>query len=507
MAKRTPVTTRSEQGWRPQPGFGPLLVVGDLICDRYVWGGVERVSPEAPVQVLHWESEADPAGGAANVAVNLASLGCAVRVAGIVGRDAAGRWLVRDLKRQGIDTGGIVVSHRRATTLKTRIMARGQQLLRVDREDPGPLERADERALAAAVRRGTRGARGIVCSDYDKGVLTDSVLARVLPDTTRAARQGPTVLVDPKGTDYARYRHAHILTPNETELVDATPGVRATGDDDGDMASRVRRLHVVTRCRAVLVTRGARGMDLFEFGRGDARRLHIDAAQTHEVYDVTGAGDTVTAVMALAAAQGVTLGDAARFANAAAAVVVRHVGTAVVEPDTLEQATRAGGAAAGSKVLTPAALRRYVGDARARGNRIVLTNGCFDLLHTGHIHLLQRARALGDTLVVAVNDDASVRRLKGAGRPLVADGERARLLAALSCVDAVTVFPEATPLNVIRAVRPDVLVKGSDYAIDEVVGRTEVEAGGGRVELVELLPGFSTTALAQALAAPARATP
>ena len=196
------------------------------------------------------------------------------------------------------------------------------------------------------------------------------MLARVLPDTTRAARQGPTVLVDPKGTDYARYRHAHILTPNETELVDTTPGVRATGDDD--MASRVRRLHVVTRCRAVLVTRGARGMDLFEFGRGDARRLHIDAAQTHEVYEVTGAGDTVTAVMALAAAQGFTLGDAARFANAAAAVVVRHVGTAVVEPDTLEQATRLGGAAAGSKVLTPAALasRQGYGLGQAVGAEI-----------------------------------------------------------------------------------------------------------------------------------------
>ena len=483
--------------------LGPVLVVGDLICDRYLWGDVDRVSPEAPVQVLQWRREADRPGGAANVALNLAALGCEVQVAGFVGRDAPGRWLIRTLTRRGVNTDAGVASASRATTRKLRIVARGQQLLRVDREDREPVDTHDERALLSALRPKVRRAGGIICSDYGKGVLIPAVLDLLLRDSAHRAHGGaPRVLVDPKGRDYSRYRGADILTPNEKELIEATAEL-----DGADLASRAERVRQATRVGAVLITRGARGMDLFQFSRGKTERLHVPPFQTHEVYDVTGAGDTVAAVMGLGAFRGLPLREAARLANAAAGVVVSQVGTAVVDAETLTRVTQGVSAASGSKVLTRAAIGARVREARTRGARVVFTNGCFDVLHTGHLHLLQHARALGDLLVVGVNDDRSVRRLKGPGRPLIGHAERAEVLAALGCVDYVIIFPEPTPLRLIRSVRPDVLVKGADYTVDEVVGREAVERRGGRIELIPLLPGFSTSERARALAQMMRGDP
>jgi D-beta-D-heptose 7-phosphate kinase/D-beta-D-heptose 1-phosphate adenosyltransferase len=472
-----------------------VLVVGDLICDHYVWGDVDRVSPEAPVPILRWEREINRPGGAANVAMNLAALGCRVSLAGVVGRDPAGRWLLQSMRAVGIDTRGVVQSPTRPTTVKTRVIARNQHLLRIDREVRQTLPAQDEQPIMAAVSRTRRTASAVICSDYGKGVLSTAVLGSVLGP--RGPR--PIVLVDPKGRDFTRYRGADILTPNERELLDATP--EAGGGADGELARRAEGLMRHLGLKALLVTRGAEGIDLYEAaGRGRrVRRVHIPVLQRHEVFDVTGAGDTVVAVMGMAVAAGLSLMDAARLANAAAGIVVGIVGTAVADAETLGRVVEGEVSQARSKVLSRSALVARVAEARTRGARVVLTNGCFDLLHVGHLHLLETARALGDLLIVAINDDLSVRRLKGRGRPLVPESQRASMLAALRFVDYVTLFPEPTPLRLIQAVRPDVLVKGGDYARDEIVGRDIVEEGGGRVVVVPLRAGLSTSALLETI--------
>jgi D-beta-D-heptose 7-phosphate kinase / D-beta-D-heptose 1-phosphate adenosyltransferase len=478
-----------------------VLVVGDLISDHFIWGDVERISPEAPVQVLRVRHESDRPGGAANVAMNLSSLGCRVHVAGVVGADAAGKGLVRALRSQRIGTTAIVTARARPTTVKSRVIGRGRQLLRMDREVVEAIAPSDQRRLIAAIRRLLPSVSGIVCSDYAKGVLTPSLLRAVFTLARRRRPRGakrPPIVVDPKGRDFTKYRGADILTPNESELLAATEQADGAPGHD-DLESRVQSLVGATGVPTILVTRGAAGMDLFERRAGSLRRTHIPVLQRHEVYDVTGAGDTVASVIALTAAAGVPLVDGARIASAAAGVVVSTIGTAVVEPESLLRVLDGQLSAARGKILSLSRLAARLHDARQRGAAVVFTNGCFDLLHAGHLHLLQRARALGDLLVVAVNDDVSVRRLKGAGRPLVPALERAEMLAALQFVDYVTLFHDDTPLRLVRTLRPDVLVKGSDYAVREVVGRDVVESYGGRVELVPLLSGFSTSGRAESI--------
>lgn len=478
-----------------------ILVIGDLMCDRFVWGEVERVSPEAPIPVLRVQRESERPGGAANVAMNLAALGCRVRVAGVVGKDAAGRRLLRILRSRGIGTDGIVASAVRPTTVKVRAIARGRQLIRMDHEARDPLTAAEQRQLGAAVTRAMTGAAAVVCSDYAKGVLTRAVLRGVLAAARRRRRAGarrPVVVVDPKGRDFLKYRGADILTPNEDELREATePAGGLPGR--ADLPRRAYRVMRATGIPALLVTRGAAGMELIERRARRIRRTHVPASQRHAVHDATGAGDTVVAVVALAASAGLPLADAARMASAAAGLVVRTVGAAVVDGESLRRVLDGTPSAARSKILSRASLAARVREARRRGLTVVLTNGCFDLLHAGHLHLLQRARALGDVLVVAVNDDRSVRRLKGPDRPLVSAEKRVEALAALGCVDFVTVFREESPLALVRLLRPDVLVKGGDYTLPRVVGRNVVESRGGRVELVPLLPGFSTSGLVESI--------
>jgi|TARA_B100000686_G_scaffold99119_1_gene106118 D-beta-D-heptose 7-phosphate kinase/D-beta-D-heptose 1-phosphate adenosyltransferase len=473
-----------------------VLVIGDLICDHYVWGDVSRISPEAPVQVLEWEREVNRAGGAANVALNLASLGYDVKLAGVVGQDVDGKWLREELSRHKIDTNAIVVSKTRPTTRKLRIIARGQQLLRVDREDRNPIGRQDERLLLQRIRRARHHTCGIICSDYAKGVLTESILDLVLRN--RLAKNEGLVLVDPKDRNFARYRGADILTPNEREIIEATGGT-VTNRPSHDLSSRAKTVQKLTNAKAVLITRGQNGMDLFDYTNRTVTHSHVPAFQTHEVFDVTGAGDTVTAVMGIEAFKGTALAEAARRANIAAGLVVGVVGTSTIDRDALERVMHGALAPSGSKILSRSTLLSQLVKARQSGSRVVFTNGCFDVLHTGHLHLLQRARALGDLLIVGINSDQSVKRLKGNDRPLIGENERAELLAALSCVDYVTVFSERTPLRVITAVNPDVLVKGADYSVSDVVGRNVVEQRGGRVELVPLLPGFSTTGLVESI--------
>ena len=419
---------------------GPILVVGDIMCDHYIWGDVERISPEAPVQVLRWEREADRPGGAANAAFNLAALGCRVRLVGVVGKDEPGRWLVRWLKKAGIDTAGVIQSADRSTTLKTRVIARGQHMLRIDRETRESLGRRDEDRLVAAVKRARRRVTGIVCSDYDKGVLTNRVLRAVFEGQPR-----PFTVVDPKRQDFRRYRGAHVLTPNEKELAEATPTLVGAGDD----AAVKRRAVWLMRTlgfRALLVTRGANGMDLFEFNRGAITRTQIAAAQRHEVFDVTGAGDTVAAVLTMAAAGGMTLPEAARAANAAAGIVVGMVGTAVADPEALARMLGGESSQARSKVLSRRVAADRIRDARSHGSTVVFTSGSFETLDVHHLRALQDARARGELLVVGVNGDSRTA------------AQRAEMLAALRFVDYVTVFHEKTPDTLIRQLRPQVVV-------------------------------------------------
>lgn len=422
------------------PPQAPILVVGDIMCDHYVWGDVERISPEAPVQVLRWEREADRPGGAANAAMNLAALGCRVNLVGLIGRDEPGGWLMRTLKASGVDTRGVIVSSTRGTTLKTRVMARGQHMLRIDREARGAIDGRDERRLVAAIRSVRRRVAGIVCSDYDKGVLSRRVL-----DAAVGSRRKSLLVVDPKSRDFSKYRGADLLTPNEKELTEASPaGDYGTGDEA--IRKRAELLMRQLRFKALLVTRGAGGMDLFETDKRAIRRTHIPATQRHEVFDVTGAGDTVAAVLTMAASAGMPLVDAARVANAAAGIVVGMVGTAVAESEALGRIIGGESSQASSKVLSRAALAARMAEARADGSTVVFTSGSFEPLNVNDLRVLQSARARGGLLVVGVNGDPSTAP------------QRAEIVAALRSVDYVTLFAERSPARLIRELRPDVVI-------------------------------------------------
>jgi D-beta-D-heptose 7-phosphate kinase/D-beta-D-heptose 1-phosphate adenosyltransferase len=418
----------------------PILVVGDIMCDHYVWGDVERISPEAPVQVLRWEREADKPGGAANAAFNLAALGCRVRLAGVIGDDEAGRWLLKSLKLAGIDTKAVIHSNERPTTVKTRVMARGQHMLRIDRETREPLAPRDERLVVAGVRKARKGADAIVCSDYDKGVLTAAVFRAVVEGPRK-----PFVAVDPKSRNFRKYRGADLLTPNEKELAEATSG-RSGSTREADIKRRAESLMRELRFKAILVTRGSSGMDLFESGGRKIRRTHIPALQRHEVFDVTGAGDTVAAVLTMAVAAGVPLADAARIANAAAGIVVGMVGTATAEPETLARMIGGEASQAGAKVLASQALAARIAEARQNGSTVVFTSGSFESLQVDDLRALQQARAQGDLLIVGVTGDPST------------GPQRAEMLAALRFVDFVTLSSERNVARLIRELRPNVVV-------------------------------------------------
>ncbi len=460
-----------------------VLVVGDVMCDVYLQGSVRRISPEAPVPVFETTTRQQVLGGAANVAANLRALGCEIRLLGVVGADAAGHCIRELLRQQGIDDTTLLADPSRPTTEKTRLVAQQQHVLRLDQESQVPL--APQLVTDALQHAQTLLAEvdGLVCSDYYKGVCTPDLLAPLFA-MTRAA--GKPIIVDPKVRDFSRYRGATVLTPNLTEVEQAIGHPVA---DPTALAHAAERLLQQSQAQALLVTRGKEGMSLFH---PQQQPVHIPA-QAREVFDVTGAGDTVIAMLSMALLCGLSLVDAARLANAAAGVVVGKMGTAVVSPAELRTALRQERLDSTHKILLGDALASALHQRRQRGETIVFTNGCFDLLHVGHIQYLQHARALGDCLVVALNDDASVRLLKGERRPLLPQQERARILAALGCVDYVTIFSEATPLTLITHLRPHVLVKGGDYTPETVVGRDVVEAYGGRVCIMPYLAGISTT--------------
>jgi D-beta-D-heptose 7-phosphate kinase/D-beta-D-heptose 1-phosphate adenosyltransferase len=462
-----------------------VLVVGDVILDRYVHGDTNRISPEAPVPVVRVTAVEERPGGAANVALNLRALGIDVEVAGVTGADAAADSLAGLLQRAGVECRFL----RRSgfpTVTKVRILSQHQQLLRLDYEEAAP--GAPGRSLLDLCAPRVAECRCLVLSDYAKGSLTDA------GEFIRLARSHKVpVLVDPKGADFRRYAGASVLTPNLKEF----ERVAGPCADDADLAARGEQLRRELQVEALLITRGERGMTLIQGREPDVQHV---PARAHEVYDVTGAGDTVIATLAAALVSGHELAVAMQYANAAAGLVVERLGTATVTVQELNAGLVADGRNAARGVLSAADLEAAVAEARRRGERIVMTNGCFDLLHAGHIRFLQQARGLGDRLIVAVNDDDSVRRLKGAGRPVNRHADRMAVLAALGCVDWVTGFSADTPRELIGHLRPDVLVKGGDYQPEQVAGGAEVQAAGGHVVILPLVEGHSSSAVIDAAA-------
>ena len=459
--------------------------VGDVMLDRYVYGSVERVSPEAPVPVLKVEREARMPGGAGNVVRNLAALGAEVSFAGVVGDDAAGRDLDIELGKAGAGlTRTLVIDRERPTTVKTRFVAGTQQLLRTDGETATPLSDEIRQQLLGNVERWVGQCPVIVLSDYAKGVLLGDVAAEVMG---LARVSGARVIVDPKGDDYSRYCGADLITPNRRELARAVDAPVAPGEEVAAARALLGRFAL----GAVLVTLGRDGMVLIEAG---GKEHHLPA-EARDVFDVSGAGDTVVAALGCALAAGASLRDAAVLANVAAGIVVGKVGTAVAQAREVRQALRRQDLLlVEEKVFALDELRARVEAWRRQGLRVGFTNGCFDLIHPGHVSLLHQARAACDRLIVGLNSDASVTRLKGPARPVQPEAARATVVASLAAVDAVVLFEDDTPLALIEALRPDLLVKGQDYQRDQVVGADLVESYGGRVLLARLEPGFSTSA-------------
>lgn len=460
---------------------GSVLVVGDVMLDRFWSGGADRVSPEAPVPVVKVSDNVCRAGGAGNVAVNLAALGTRATLTGLCGEDEAAALLRGVVEDAGVTWA--VCPSAAETIVKLRVLSRNQQLLRMDFE--GSLAPYADDLFSAFVKTHLDAVDTVVFSDYAKGTLLQ------VQELIQAARgQGKKILVDPKGSDMTRYSGATVLTPNLGEF-EAVVGHCATEEL---LYSRGAALCDQLDLDALLITRSERGMTLLERGQ-PAVTL---PAQAREVYDVTGAGDTVISVLAAALSAGQSLTEATRLANTAAGLVVAKLGTASVTPDELESAL--GDSAEKSlttwgEVVEETRLLDLVAASKSAGETIVMTNGCFDVLHRGHVDYLARARALGDRLVVAVNDDASVGRLKGPSRPVNPLAARMAVLSALRAVDWVVPFASDTPAELIAAVSPDVLVKGGDYTAAQVAGGDAVIAAGGRVEILDLVEGFSTTAI------------
>jgi D-beta-D-heptose 7-phosphate kinase/D-beta-D-heptose 1-phosphate adenosyltransferase len=459
-----------------------ILVYGDVMLDRYIQGSASRISPEAPVPVVRRQRSWSSPGGAGHVAACLAGLGCQTTVAGLIGDDAAGDELASLLRSAGVAGSGLRRSKQGATVAKTRILAGDfHQMLRLDEECEPAAWARDAEELAEAAASTLAGFDAVVLTDYEKGALTAGVV-RTLIDCGRRAEK--PIVVDPKKADLTVYRGATVITPNCLEAERAV-GSRI-GDVDADAAAAATELRANCQSQTLLITRGPQGMT----GVDDDGVFHIPA-RTREVADVTGAGDTVVAVLAAALASGLGVRDGCELAAHAAGIAVSHPGTYVVRADELRSA--AGGAPA--KVLTLEAAVRAVQRERERGRSIVFTNGCFDLLHPGHLYSLQKARAEGHYLVVGLNSDRSIRALKGPTRPVLPEDQRATLLSGLACVDAVVLFEDQTPERLIQAIEPDVLVKGGDYTPEGVVGGDLVRRRGGRVVVVPRIEGLSTTEL------------
>ena len=462
-----------------------VLVVGDLMIDEYVWGSVDRISPEAPVQVVAVTEEDYTLGGAGNVVNNLAALGAGVQTIGVIGTDNNGSLLLKKLKSLHAGTAGVIAEKDRPTTVKTRILADHQHVLRIDRETRREIAGDTFTKLSDAVLALIPAADVVLISDYGKGLITREFLAHVI----RCAQQaGKPVIVDPQGSDYSRYNAASLVTPNLKEASLAS-GVEIVNTKTLQTAGKT--ILENTEIERLLITMGKDGMALFERGK----KPYKIAAETRQIFDVSGAGDTVAAVLSLSLAAGADYRQAMALANTAAGIVVGKVGTATTTPEELQQALGPSTERVSNKFVPMSSIESLARDLKRAGKKIVMTNGCFDLLHTGHIALLSEAKKLGNVLIVAIDDDESVRRVKGEGRPVISEDERTRILAALDVVDYVTVFATDQLTDLIEDLRPDVLTKGSNYKHESVLGHEIVEKHGGRIVLISIDESISATGI------------
>jgi len=460
-----------------------LLVVGDLMIDEYVWGNVDRISPEAPVQVVAANYQDNTLGGSGNVVNNLAALGADVAVLGVVGSGRDGELLLNVLSELGLDPAGIIQETGRPTTKKTRIIAEHQQVLRIDRETKKKVSAETFASIIALAEKIIPNVDVILISDYGKGLITRELITELV---NLANTNGKITIADPKGLDFSKYAGITLLTPNKKEASLAS-GVEIM--DEKSLASAGDLLLKKSEVDKLLITCGKDGMVLLEPGH----KPYTISTKAREVYDVSGAGDTVIAVLGLGIAAGLSFPEAVTLANTAAGIVVGKVGTATVARQELARALHQTTDSTVSKHKTIKELAELCRKLHIDRKRIVLTNGCFDILHTGHIKLFAASKRLGDVMIVALDDDDSVKRLKGTNRPVISAAERVGILSALDSVDYVVVFATNELDAVIQSVRPDVLTKGSNYNSEAVEGREIVENYGGRVELVPITEEISSS--------------
>jgi D-beta-D-heptose 7-phosphate kinase/D-beta-D-heptose 1-phosphate adenosyltransferase len=465
----------------------PILVVGDLMIDEYLWGHIERISLEAPVQVVDIVKEECMLGGSGNVVKNLVSLGAKVYISSVIDEKETGKLILSELKRLGVAIDGLFKDKNKISSKKTRVLSfdKYQQILRIDRETNYPISQKNEKNILNYIKSNIESFKVVILSDYMKGVLTDNLLKDII-DFMNASKI--PVIIDPKGKDFTKYRNATLITPNKKE-VETVLDMKIT--DEAALRIAGKKLLSKLNVEAILITLGKDGMSLFE---KDNLITHIPAEEK-EVYDITGAGDTVISVVGLGLASGLAIKKAIEIANLAAGITVGKIGTATVTIQEIISYTFQRNIFFNNKILNLPALTAIVEEERKNGSRIVFTNGCFDILHAGHTYLLQRAKMLGDVLIVGLNSDKSVKRLKGNNRPIIPIKERAAILSSLTYVNYIIVFEEDTPIELIKNIKPDILVKGNDYTIEDVIGRDIVESYGGRVELIKLIEGVSTSSI------------
>lgn len=456
-----------------------ILVIGDLMIDHYLWGGCERISPEAPVQVVDIARETTVLGGAGNVINNLVALGAQVSVAGVIGDDENGKELLSMLSSIGVSSKGLILQHGRKTSKKSRVIASNQQILRYDNESKEAIDKTSERAIVSYVIDVIDSCDIIILSDYGKGVITDAVAGGVIAAAKAASKK---VLVDPKGKDYRKYRGAYLLTPNKKEASEAT-GIVINDEKSLQKALVSLKENCLLECS--MITLSEDGIAIYD------RSMRRFPTVAKEVYDVTGAGDTVIGSLSFALSCGYTIDEAAPFANHAAAVVVGKIGSATVTLSEIEEyESSLHQSTSDMHIKTKEEIYALADRLKKEGKKVVFTNGCFDILHVGHVKYLQEAKSYGDVLIVGLNSDSSVRELKGPTRPVNTEADRAYILAALESVDYVVLFSEETPHELIKNIAPDILVKGGDYEGKSVVGAEFA----GELRLVQFVDGKSTTA-------------
>ena len=464
-----------------------VLVIGDIILDRYIHGNVDRVSPEAPVPILRPEFEERRLGGAANVASNISALGSKVWLQGVVGKDEAAKEIRSLIKERNIK--GFFITSKFPTISKLRILASRQQLLRVDSEEKFSEEDWTNTRNLFSKLISTTKASVLILSDYEKGTLRDIPLL-----IKQANKKNLYTLVDPKGNNFSKYKGANIITPNYLEFSNAVGGV----SDESDLTLKAKNLITDLKLDALLITRGAEGMTLIEKQEGKIKRSDF-STQAQEVFDVSGAGDTIIATLAASIIGNLPIRDSFELANLAAGIVVRQLRTMpITQYELLMKLHSLTSINTINKVISK---NQVVDFFKAFKGEIVIgfTNGCFDILHAGHVTYLQKAKEQVDMLFVALNSDASVRKIKGANRPIIGEADRALVLCSLESVDGVILFDEATPLSLIKSIKPDVLFKGNDYTIKNVVGAKEMKKWGGKVTLIPIIKGRSTTKIIEKL--------